>query len=100
MRTPVENDGSIRIISELKKSSCPFRTFDARELSRLSLHEAFKQVHSSTAIVAHLLDPERTGANVHNARCAFVSGLAMAADKYVLMLQEGTATHPLTIGIS
>jgi len=95
VRAPIENDGSIRIFSELKKSSCPFRSFDSRETPRLSLHEAFKQVHSSTAVVAHLLDPDRTGANAHNARCAFVCGLAMAADKYVLMLQEGMLTHPI-----
>ena len=95
LRAPVESNGSIRIFSELKKSSCPFRTFDPRETPRLSLHEAIKQVHSSTAVVAHLMDPERTGATAHNARCAFVCGLAMAAEKFVLMLQEGGVSHPI-----
>ena len=95
LRAPVESNGSIRILSELKKSSCPFRTFDPRETSRLSIHEAIKQVHSSTAVVAHLMDPERTGAIAHNARCAFVCGLALATDKFVLMLQEARLTHPI-----
>jgi hypothetical protein len=95
LRAPVETDGSIRIFSELKKSSCPFRTFDSRETTRLSIHEAHKQVLSSTGVVAHLIDPNRTGAIAHNARCAFVCGLAMAAGKFVLMLQEGITPQPI-----
>ena len=86
---PYDNDGGIRILAELKKSTCPFRSYDSREVSRLSLHEAVKQVQSSVSVVSHLLDPKRTGALVHNARCAFVSGLAMAMGKKVLLLQEG-----------
>lgn len=95
LRAPVETDGSIRIFSELKKSSCPFRTFDSRETPRLSIHEAHRQVLSSTGIVAHLIDPDRTGALAHNARCAFVCGLAMAAERFVLMLQEGMTLQPI-----
>lgn len=39
--------------------------------------------------------PERAGATVHNARCAFVAGLALATQKRVLMLQETHITQPI-----
>ncbi len=87
-KSHVQNEGMIRLMSALKKSGLRFRTFDPRESSRLSLHDAFKQVHSSLGVLVHLVGEWRAGATVHNSRCAFVAGLAMAAGKNVLMLQE------------
>lgn len=95
VKTPVENDGSIRISSELKKSVFRFRTFDPREHTRLSLYEAVKQVSCSSGVLAHLMSPERSGATAHNSRCAFVAGLAMAMGKHVLLFQEGTTVQPI-----
>jgi hypothetical protein len=46
-------------------------------------------------VIVHLIDPNRSGAVVHNARCAFVAGIAMAATKYVLMLQESEGKQPI-----
>ncbi len=92
IRSPIDTEGSIKLFSCLKKSWFRFRTFDSREIPRLSLHEAYKQVLSSISVVAHLLDDDRTGASIHNARAAFVCGMAMSAGKHVLMLQEG-ANH-------
>jgi hypothetical protein len=95
VRSPVETDASMKLFSSLKKSYFRFRTFDSHETPRLSLHDAFKEVMSSLAVVGHLIDPERTGAKVHNARVAFVSGMAMAAQKHVLILQEGMTPQPI-----
>lgn len=95
IKSHVQNDGMIRLISSLKKSALRFRTFDPKETPRLSLHEAFKQVHSSLGVVVHLLAPNRAGAIVHNARCAFIAGMAMAAGKNVLMLQESHVQQPI-----
>jgi hypothetical protein len=71
------------------------RTFDPKETPRLSLHDAFKQTLSSLGVIAHLVAPQRAGATTHNARCAFVAGLAMASQKRVLMLQEAVVTQPI-----
>lgn len=95
VRAPIETDGSIKIFSCLKKGYFRFRTFDSRETPRLSLHEAYKQVSSSAAVIAHLMDPNRAGAEAHNARAAFVCGLALADGKHVLMLQEGKFSQPI-----
>jgi len=85
----------VKLFASLKKSWYRFRTFDSRETPRLSLHDTFKQVLSSVTIVAHLIDPERTGAIIHNARAAFVCGMALATGKHVLMIQEGEVSQPI-----
>ena len=95
VRSPIDTDGSIKLFSCLKKSYFRFRTFNSRETSRLSLHEAFKQTLSSVSVVAHLIDPHRQGAEAHNARAAFVCGIALAAGKHVLMFQEGQNPQPI-----
>jgi hypothetical protein len=95
VKAHIENEGQIRLMSSLKKYGWGFRSFDPSETPRLTLHEAFKQVLSSYGAVLHLLSPSRTGAVVHNARCAFVAGLAMATNKRVLMVQEGESAQPI-----
>ena len=92
---PIDTDGSMRLQSCLNKGYFPFRVFDVREITRLSLHEAYKQTMSSISVVAHLMDPARDGSNSHNARAAFVCGMALAAGKHVLMLQEGFTKQPI-----
>jgi hypothetical protein len=84
-----DTEGSVRLMSALKKSRIRFRSFDPHETSRLSLHDAIHRVRSSLGVIVHLIDPGRDGALVHNGRCAFVAGLAMASQKAVLMLHEG-----------
>ena len=95
IKSPIETDGSIQVQFELNKSYFGFRTFDSEEMPRLSLHEAFQQVLSSVSVVGHLMDLHRTGATAHNARAAFACGLALAAGKHVLMLQEGIVPQPI-----
>ena len=94
VKSPIENDGMVKIMSIVKKSALKFRTFDSREVSRISLHEAYKQVMSSRALILHLLSQERDEV-AHNARCAFMAGMGMAAQKHVLMLQEGETRQAL-----
>ncbi|MBT8386036.1 MAG: hypothetical protein KJO12_01370 [Ignavibacteria bacterium] len=95
IKSPVETDGSIKLSSVLKKNYFKFRTFDSKETTRVSLHDAFKQTLSSVSVIAHLIDPERTGATIHNARAAFICGMALASGKHVLMLQEGFNEEPI-----
>jgi hypothetical protein len=91
----IDTEGAVRLMSVLKKSALRFRSFDALETPRLSLQEARKQVDSSLGVIAHLLSADRIGALVHNARCALVAGLALAAGKSVLLLQEGLTRQPI-----
>jgi hypothetical protein len=95
VKSQIQNEGMIKLMSALKKSGLRFRTFDPRETSRLALHEAFKQVYPSYGVIAHLIDSGRTGALAHNARCAFLAGMSMAAGRYTLMLQETEVRQPI-----
>ena len=95
VKSPFQSEGMVRLMSAVKKSGLRFRSFDPRESSRLSLHDAFRQVTSSLGIIVHLMAPERAGATPHNARCAFVAGLGLANGKHVLMLQETQVTQPI-----
>lgn len=95
VRSRIQSEGMIKLMSVLKKSGLFFRTFDPRETSRLSLHEAYKEICTSYGAIAHLVDSNRIGALAHNARCAFLAGMAMAMEKHTLMLQESRTKQPI-----
>ena len=95
LKGPIDTEGAIRMMSVLKKSPLRFRTYDSIETPRLTLAEARRQVSSSLGVVANLLDPNRRGAVVHNARVALVAGLALAGEKSVTLLQEGDFFQPI-----
>jgi hypothetical protein len=95
VRSHIQNEGMIHLMSALKKSGLRFRAFDPRETARLSLRECLKQVSSSLGVIVHMVAPGRSGSTVSNARCGLVAGLAMAQGKRVLMLQEGDLLQPI-----
>lgn len=95
VKSPVDSDGLIKMFSVIKKSRLRFRSFDTKELGRVSLHEIYKNTLSSYGLFLHLLDPSFRGATVHNARCAFIAGLGMASQKRVVLLQQGNVQQPI-----
>jgi len=95
VKSPVESNGMIKMMSVIKKSRLRFRSYDPKEIARISVHEAYKQAASSRAVVLHLLGPDTIGADVHNAKCAFIAGIAMAAQRRVAVIQPGYVVHPI-----
>jgi hypothetical protein len=96
VRAPIDIEGEMKLMSALKKNPLGYRTYDPRENASLSLYEANRQVSSSLGVAVHLLSHDREGAQVHNARCALLAGMAMGYGKGVLMLQAGPAEdHPI-----
>jgi hypothetical protein len=95
LRGPIATEGTVRIASTLKKSPLNFRVHDPEETPRVSFHLHWKQVRGSYGVVANLLSPNRRGALIHNALCAFLCGIAMAEQKAVLMLQEEEVEQPI-----
>ena len=95
VKAPVDSDGTIKMLSVIKKSRLKFRLLDTRETGRVSLHEVFKNTLSSRAVFLHLLNVNYQNASVHNARCAFIAGLGMAAGKRVVMLQHYQQAQPI-----
>ncbi len=95
VKPPISLDSTIRLSSLLKKCFFRFRSFDPIETPRLSLYDAQREVMSSTGLIAILLHKERDVATVHNARVAFLAGMAIANGKHVLLLQEGNSRQPI-----
>lgn len=95
VKSPIDTNGSIKLFSALSKSGLRHRVYDPREISRISIAEARKQVSSSLVVAAHLLSAQRVGAIVHNARCALIAGIAVAKGKPVLLLQEEHFPQPI-----
>jgi len=90
LRSGISTEGAIQLESTLNKSRIHFRTYDPSEIVRLTLNDARRQVNGSLAVFANLLSPNRDGARIHNGLCAFVGGYAVARQKIVMLLQEGT----------
>jgi hypothetical protein len=90
-----KTDSSIRIISKIKKSGIKYRSYDPRELPRLSTIEAYHNVKKSIAVVIHLLSQSSTDHYYNNLRGAFLAGLAYGLNKLVLILQEGYDPVPI-----
>jgi hypothetical protein len=95
VKAPVDSDGTIKMLSVIKKSRLRFRLLDTRETGRVSLHEVYKNTLCSRAIFLHLLNESYQNAKVHNARCAFIAGLGMATGKRVVMLQQYQQPQPI-----
>jgi hypothetical protein len=95
IRGHIATEGDVRLMATLRKSALNVRSYDHIETPRLSLYEARKQVAASLGVLVHLMGANREGAQVHNARCALIAGIAMASGKTVLMLQEDVVQQPI-----
>lgn len=96
VKSTTNTDAQTRIIAAMTRSALyRFRTYDKNEVPRLSLFDAYRQVSASFGVIVHMIDSGREGANVHNALCAFISGLSTALGRRTLMLQEGAFKQPI-----
>ena len=93
-----KTEAEIRLISRLKKEArLFFRSFDPAENGRLSVRDAIDNVTSSLGVIIPLISSNRADADIHNLRCAFIAGLAHAADVEALILQAGDSPVPLDL---
>ena len=68
---------------------------DPRESAVESLSWYAYHCYKASAVIAHLMHAGRRGADVHNARCALVAGLAHGMKRPVLMLAEEGYPAPI-----
>lgn len=90
-----KTDTEIHIMARIKKARLKFRTFDPEEQGRLSGSDAIANVSRSHGVIIPLLSSNRSDADVHNIRAAFLSGLAHGMEKLLLLLQSGDDPVPL-----
>lgn len=95
LETPARGHIITTIVSRIKKTRIPFRSFTPAEEARLSAMSAIDHVSSSLGIVIPLLNADLKDAKVHNIRAAFVAGLSFGLGKETLLLQDSQGPVPL-----
>jgi hypothetical protein len=84
-----KTDLATRVLSRVKKSRIPFRSFNPAEQSRLSGFEAISQVSQSIGVLVQLVPRAIQDAEISNLRGAFIAGLAHGMSKVLVILQQG-----------
>ncbi|HEV3034101.1 MAG TPA: hypothetical protein VGX72_04860 [Solirubrobacteraceae bacterium] len=98
MRSPFRTEAERelgRSIDRQRRAGIKRTIADPRESSVESLTWYAFHTYSASAVLVHLLRPERRGADIHNARCALISGLAHGMGRPVLMLAEKGYEPPI-----
>ena len=87
-----------RTTSNIKKTlRLRFRSFNPREIDRLTATEAFAHVAQSFGIVAMWHDPDAPKSFRQNQRAAFAIGIARGLDIPLLLLAHNSARLPLDL---
>lgn len=97
LKPPAMFEGMARAIASLTDTATQFRTFDPTEDARMSLRDAVQQVAVSTGVLCAVISRQIVGAENHNLRAAFLSGLARAMDRELLLLNMSSKPLPLDV---
>jgi hypothetical protein len=84
-----------RAISAWEKSGHKVLAADPTEASVYPLPWYAQQVFGSKAVIVHFTPEDRSGALVHNARCALVAGMAHGMGRDLLMLADSDYYSPI-----
>jgi hypothetical protein len=90
-----DTEAGIRITNRVEYGTTPAIIDDFRESGVQTLAWYGKQVYSAAGVLCHLTNPEREGAQLHNARYALVAGMAYGMERPSLMLAEGDFLAPI-----
>lgn len=91
LRSLQENEADRRLselVSRYQRTGLPATIDDPTEAKIQPLGWYGQRVYSAIAVLAHLSNETREGWQLHNARYAFVCGLACGLEKPLLMLSE------------
>jgi len=89
------NRALTRVVREVGQRGYHPRIVDPTESSVQPLPWYGQQVFDAAAVVVHLSAARRTNADIHNARCALIAGLAAGMNHPVLMLAEEDYSPPV-----
>jgi len=88
LKSRLDTEASVRISRVLEDCEIPLTIDDPRETSVRPLTWYGQKLYGAIGFAAHFLSPAREGFRLHNARYAFVSGLARGFGIPSLMLTE------------
>lgn len=84
-----------RVIVDQTEGKFTVVTADPSETSFQPLSWYAEQIFNTRAVIVHFTGTGRRDADVHNARCALISGLAVGMGKPLLMLAEDDYAPPI-----
>jgi len=95
LKSPIDTDAAVRLTSRLSRSPIPVVTTDLYETGTEPLTGYIQRIHAAVAVVAHLVDDQRIGDSLENAKYSLIAGLAYGLGKPILMLAHAPFTSPL-----
>jgi hypothetical protein len=97
LKNRYENEADRKVgelVAQTERSGLACTIDDPNEARAQPLTWYGQKVYSALAVLSHFCSEEREGGRVHNARYAFVSGLAHGFEKPLLMLAEAGYKAP------
>jgi hypothetical protein len=93
-----DTDPELRIskrINEEARTGLKVVVADPREAALETLSWYAQQINGAGIVITHITEAEREGSGLHNARCAFVAGLAEGMGKPLLVLASDDYWSPV-----
>jgi hypothetical protein len=98
MKALYDTDAELRIskrIREEGRTGLKVVVADPQEAALETLSWYAQQISKAGIVVVHITEDDREGSHLHNARCAFIAGLAEGLGRPLLMLASGDYWSPL-----
>jgi len=91
----IDTNFNQEVINKAKEYHLPYILDDASESKVQPLNWYVQQLHNVPAFLAHLSSTTRVGADLHNSKCALISGLALGRDLKIKMIAEKPYETPI-----
>lgn len=95
IKSQIDTNYSQDIINEIERLKLPYTLDDPIETKVQQLTWYFEQIFSTPAMLVEFSSSHRSGYELHNTKCAFISGLALGNGLDLLMVAENP--HPTPV---
>lgn len=95
LKSVIDTSASIELSNRIIESAIDVVIDDPVEVSTQPLSWYVQKVTSSLGVITHFVSDEHRESRIHNAKCAFLSGLAHGFGKNLLMLAHSPYKTPI-----
>ena len=86
LKSGINTEASTKLSQIVESSEIPVTIDDPQEMQIQSLSWYAQHTYNAPAVIAHFLSTNHINHGLHNAKCAFISGLALGFESDILML--------------
>jgi len=91
----VDTNFNQEVINKAKAQRLPYILDDASESKVLPLNWYIQQLYNAPSFLAQFSSTTRAGCEIHNSKCALISGLALGRDLKIKMVAERPYDSPI-----